>query len=171
MSEYLNVEKPFLEKLRQIGWEVIDHGAHGIPGDPTKSLRNNFKEVVLEKVFKESVRKINLTEDGKEWLTEKQLDEILTEITDQIGKSLHEANKAIFNLLLKNTTVDWNEITCEQSQVVMNEAVGEQLLYSGMKDMANHAKWMKASEKFDKGMELGDKADAFLNKIKIEGES
>lgn len=57
MSEYLNVEKPFLEKLHQIGWEVIDHGASGISQDPTKSLRNNFKEVVLEKVFKEVIRK------------------------------------------------------------------------------------------------------------------
>ncbi len=118
MSEYLNVEKPFLEKLRIIGWEVIDHGANGIPQDPTKSLRSNFKEVVLEKVFKETVRKINLTEDGKEWLTEKQVDEVFTEISNQTGKSLHEANKAIFNLLLKNTTVDRNEITDEQSPVV-----------------------------------------------------
>ena len=118
MSEYSNVERPFLEKLRQIGWDVIDHGASGIPQDPTKSLRNNFKEVVLEKVFKETVRKINLTEDGKEWLTEKQLDEVFTEISEQTGKSLHEANKAIFNLLLKTTTVDRNEITGEQSPVV-----------------------------------------------------
>jgi len=69
MSEYINVEKPFLEKLRQIGWEVIDHGAGGIPQDPTISLRTDFNEVVLEKVFNESIRKINLSEDGKEWLT------------------------------------------------------------------------------------------------------
>lgn len=118
MSEYLNVEKPFLEKLRQIGWQVIDHGASSIPQDPTKSFRKNFKEVVLEKVFKEALQKINLTNDGKEWLTDKQLDEVFTEISDQIGKSLHEANKAIFNLLLKNTTVDRNELTGEQSPVV-----------------------------------------------------
>jgi len=118
MSEYSNVEKPFLEKLLQIGWQVIDHGASGIPQDPTKSYRKNFKEVVLEKVFKESLQKINRTDDGIEWLTDKQLEEVFTEISDQIGKSLHEANKAIFNLLLKNTTVDRNEVTGEQSPVV-----------------------------------------------------
>lgn len=27
MSEYLNVEHPFLEKLREIGWKVIDKGS------------------------------------------------------------------------------------------------------------------------------------------------
>ena len=118
MSEYLNVEKPFLERLRQVGWEVIDHGASGIPQDPTKSLRNSFNEVVLEKVFKETLRKVNLTEDGREWLTEKQLDEVFTEISEETGRSLHEANKAVLKLLLKNTTVDRNEITGEQSPVV-----------------------------------------------------
>lgn len=30
MSEYTNVEHPFLEKLREIGWKVMDKGACGI---------------------------------------------------------------------------------------------------------------------------------------------
>lgn len=30
MSEYTNVERPFLDKLREIGWKVIDKGACGI---------------------------------------------------------------------------------------------------------------------------------------------
>ena len=29
MSEYTNVEHPFLEKLREIGWQVIDKGSGG----------------------------------------------------------------------------------------------------------------------------------------------
>jgi type I restriction enzyme R subunit len=50
MAEYTNVEKPFLEKLRQLNWKVIDQG-FGIPQDPSKSLRENFKQVLLPKVF------------------------------------------------------------------------------------------------------------------------
>jgi len=75
-------------------------------------------------VFKKSLHKINRTDPGKEWLTKKQLEELYTEISEGTGdrpvasKSLHEANKAIFNLLLKNTTVDRNELTAEQSPVV-----------------------------------------------------
>ena len=26
MSEYSNVERPFFQKLEEIGWEIIDHG-------------------------------------------------------------------------------------------------------------------------------------------------
>ena len=34
MSEYTHVEKPFLEQLAALGWQVIDQGAGIIPSDP-----------------------------------------------------------------------------------------------------------------------------------------
>ena len=37
MSEYLHVEKPFLDQLAALGWEVIGHGPHGIPGDAARA--------------------------------------------------------------------------------------------------------------------------------------
>ena len=43
MAEYINVEKPFLDKLRKLGWQVIDQGI-GVPQEPSKSLRENFKQ-------------------------------------------------------------------------------------------------------------------------------
>lgn len=113
MPEYQNVEKPFLDKLRQLGWQVIDQGI-GIPQDPAKSLRNNFKEVILPEVFSDTVRNINRTADGKEWLTDKQLNEILFEIQNFPGKTLHEANKEISRLLVKGTSVGRNELTGEE---------------------------------------------------------
>ena len=36
MSEYIYVEKPFLDKLRHLGWQVIDQGL-GVPQEPGKS--------------------------------------------------------------------------------------------------------------------------------------
>ncbi len=66
MPGYINVEKPFLEKLRQLGWQVINQGL-GVPQDPAKSLRNNFKKVVLNDEFKKAIKKINITDDGREW--------------------------------------------------------------------------------------------------------
>lgn len=117
MAEYINVERPFLDKLRQLNWQVIDQGL-GVPQDPEKSLRNNFKEVVLPQVFKDSIKAINKTEDGGDWLTNKQLDEILFEIQNFAGKNLHEANKEIHRMLLKGTTVAINEITGEQNPTV-----------------------------------------------------
>ena len=49
MSEYTNVERPFLDKLREIGWKVIDKGACGIPQDPAV-LCGNAKIAVERKV-------------------------------------------------------------------------------------------------------------------------
>ncbi len=117
MAEYINVEKPFLDKLRLLGWTVINQG-QGVPQDPEKSLRQNFKQVLLPNIFKESIKAINKTADGREWLTDKQLDELLFEIQNFSGKSLHEANKEIHRLLLKGTTVNKNELTGEQNPTV-----------------------------------------------------
>lgn len=117
MAEYINVEKPFLDKLRQIGWQVIDQGL-GVPQDPGKSLRENFKQVLLAAVFRNSIKAINKTADGREWLTDKQLDELLTDIQSFSGKTLHEANKEIHRLLVKGTTVNKNELTGEQNPTV-----------------------------------------------------
>lgn len=54
MAEYINVEQPFLNKLREAHWTVIDQG-QGIPANPTISLRSSFAEVALKEVFLESV--------------------------------------------------------------------------------------------------------------------
>jgi len=49
MAEYINIEKLFLDKLRQLNWQVIDQG-FGMPQETEKSLRNTFREVVLKKL-------------------------------------------------------------------------------------------------------------------------
>ena len=117
MAEYINVEKPFLEKLKQLGWAVIDQGI-GIPQAPDKSLRKSFREVVLEGEFKKAIKSINKTADGREWLTDDQLESVLDEVTTHHGKKLFEANKDIFHLLTKNTRVRENTLTGEQDPIV-----------------------------------------------------
>lgn len=73
MSEYLHVEKPFLDQLGALGWAVIDQGHGFISSDPAASLRSTFREWVLPDVFRESVRALNRTEDGETWLTDRRL--------------------------------------------------------------------------------------------------
>lgn len=118
MAEYKNVEKPFLEKLRQLDWEVIDQGSFGIPQDPAKSLRTSFKEVTLKKTFKKAISKINAT-NGSEWLTDHQLEELYQEVTalEKSGRSLLEVNKSVFDLLTgkTKTTIAVNEQTGEKN--------------------------------------------------------
>ena len=112
MSEYAYVEKPFLDQLAALGWDVIDQGP-AFPTDPAKSLRADFRAVVLRDIFNQSVRSINLTDKGQPWLTDKQFDELHDQIFHQPGHSLLGANENVLKLLCR-TQVDVNELTGEE---------------------------------------------------------
>ncbi len=116
MSEYHHVEKPFLEQLASLGWDTIDQGQE-IPSDPGKSLRLNFRQWLLPEVFTKSVAALNITADGKPWLSVKQQQDLQDQILRQPNRTLLEANEAIQKLLFK-AQVDVNEVTGEQDPVV-----------------------------------------------------
>ena len=117
MSEYTEVEQPFLQQLKELCWDhVIDQGLE-IPSKPSRSLRQNFRQWILPEVFKASVAKLNKTNGGVSWLTEKQLQDLQDQILRQPNRALLEANEGIQKLLFK-TQVDVNEVTGEQDPVV-----------------------------------------------------
>src|SRR5262245_20605871 len=110
MSEYLHVEEPFLDQLAALDWTVIDQGNGMIPTEPRVSLRSNFREWVLPDVFRAAVRAINRTDDGREWLTERQLDDLRDQLLRHPNRTLLEANEAVQSLFLK-AQVDVNELS------------------------------------------------------------
>lgn len=112
MSEYQNVEKPFLDQLEALGWTVIDQGP-AIPQDPAGSLRSSFRDVTLKNEFVSAVKGINLTDAGKPWLTDDQLEKLHAEVTGQTGNSLREINERVQGLLYR-IQVDKNEETGEE---------------------------------------------------------
>lgn len=116
MSEYLHVEKPFLDQLAALGWTVIDQGHGLIPSDPAKSLRTSFREVLLPEVFRSAVSALNRTADGAPWLTSRQLDDLRDQVLRQPSRTLLEANEAVQALLFK-AQVDVNEATGESQPV------------------------------------------------------
>ena len=116
MSEYSEVEQPFLQQLAEQGWTVIDQGT-GVPQDPAPSLRQSFRQWLLPEVFAESVRRINLTDDGQPWLSDAQLDDLQQQLLRQPNRTLLEANEAVQALLFK-AQVDANELTGERDPVV-----------------------------------------------------
>lgn len=116
MSEYTEVEQPFLQQLAGLNWISIDQGQE-IPSDPTKSLRHNFRQWLLPEVFAQAVSAINTTATGVEWLTKKQLQDLHDQILRQPNRTLLEANETIQKLLFK-TQVDVNDITGEHDPVV-----------------------------------------------------
>jgi type I restriction enzyme R subunit len=117
MSEYLHVEKPFLDQLAALGWEVVDQGCGHVPSDPAASLRTSFRQWLLPEVFREAVRAINLTDSGAPWLTDAQLDDLRDQLLRQPNRTLLEANEAVQQLLFK-AQVDVNEVSGEEDPVV-----------------------------------------------------
>jgi len=116
MSEYQFVEKPLLDQLASMGWDVYDLG-EGIPTDSVTSLRSSFREVVLSDTFKKAVKRINTTEESAEWLTEEQLDSLLVDVTDLGTTNLLAANEE-FQKRLYKWQIDANELTGEIDPVV-----------------------------------------------------
>jgi len=116
MSEYTEVEQPFLHQLQDLGWEIVDQGPD-IPSDPSKSLRLNFRQWLLPEVFTQSVAALNTTTNGTPWLTDKQLQDLQDQVLRQPNRTLLEANEAIQKLLFK-AQVDMSEVTGEQDPVV-----------------------------------------------------
>lgn len=116
MSEYTEVEQPFLAQLHSLGWEVIDQG-QDIPADPGKSQRTSFRQWLLPEIFNQAVATLNPGKAGGTWLTEKQLGDLQEQILRQPNRTLLEANEAIQKLLFK-AQVDVNEETREQDPVV-----------------------------------------------------
>ncbi len=116
MSEYSEVERPFLDQLAAQGWTVIDQG-QGVPQDAAVSLRQHFRQTLLPGVFDEAVRELNRTTDGQPWLSDRQLDELRTQLTRHPNRTLLEANEAVQALLFK-AQADRNELTGEADPVV-----------------------------------------------------
>jgi type I restriction enzyme, R subunit len=57
--------------------------------------------VAVAGVFDEAVRAINTTDDGQPWLTDRQLDDLRTQLLRQPNRTLLEANEAVQALLFK----------------------------------------------------------------------
>lgn len=117
MSEYTEVEQPFLQQVAGLGWTVIDQGCSNITQDPATSLRTSFREWLLPGVFDDAVRRINLLPEGSPWLTNRQLDDLKSQLLRQPNRTLLEANEAVQALLFK-AQVDVNEATGESDPVV-----------------------------------------------------
>ena len=117
MSEYHHVEKPFLTQLASLGWTVIDQGNNFYPSDPAPTLRENFREILLPGVFRQSIRRLNRTAGGREWLTGRDLDDLANQILRHPARTLLEANEAVHKLFFK-AQVDRNELIGETDPVV-----------------------------------------------------
>ena len=110
LSERNHVEKPLLEQLEGLGWEIIDLDNKQ---RPTDSYRKDFAEVVMLPVLRQQLKVIN------PWLEDDQVEEVINQLTERSpGRGLIENNKHVLRLLLENTSVRKNRQTGENSPTV-----------------------------------------------------
>lgn len=110
MDERNYVEKPLLNQLAGLNWEIIDLDARQRPID---SYRQSFTEVVMLPVLCEQLKVIN------PWLEDDQVEEVVKRLTASFpSMNLLQNNQHVLNLLLENTSVSENRQTGEKSPTV-----------------------------------------------------
>ncbi|MFC1965954.1 type I restriction endonuclease subunit R [Chloroflexota bacterium] len=111
LDERNHVEKPLLDQLHGLGWEIIDLTDES--QNPAHTLREHFTEVVMLPVLREQLKVIN------NWLEEDQIEEVVKQLTASFPSTgLIENNQHILQLLLENTSVSQNRQTGAQSPTV-----------------------------------------------------
>ena len=110
LDERNHVEKPLLDQLAGLGWEILDLDNKQHPKD---SRRESFTEVIMLPVLREQLKVIN------DWLEDDQVEEVLKQLTANFsGSGLIANNRHAFNLLIENTSVSENRQTGEKSPTV-----------------------------------------------------
>ena len=108
LDERNHVEKPLLDQLAGLGWEVID--LTDIKQTPADTHRESFTEVVITPVQRERLKVIN------PWLEDDQIEEVVKQLTASFPSTgLLENNKHQFQLLLENTSVSENRQNGEKN--------------------------------------------------------
>ena len=88
IDERNHVEKPLLDQLARLGWEIFDLDNKQRPAD---SFRDSFAEVVMLPVLREQLEVIN------PWLEEDQVEEAVRRLTAGFpGSGLLESNRHVF---------------------------------------------------------------------------
>ena len=111
LDERNHVEKPLLDQLTGLGWEVID--LTEMKQIPASTHRESFTNVVMLPVLKEQLQVIN------PWLEDDQIEEVIKQLTESFPSTgLLENNKHVFQFLLENTSVTENHQSGERSPTV-----------------------------------------------------
>jgi type I restriction enzyme R subunit len=118
VGEYAEVEKPLLDQLAGLGWEVLE----GSKSDPSATERETFRESLLEGRLRAALSKINPGPDGSPWLDDTRLSEAVTSLKRVDVGRLIEINEVITERLLEGVSVsglpDWDQGRSQRIQFI-----------------------------------------------------
>ena len=86
-------------------WRLVAH-RRVESGNRSASERETFREVVLSRRLRAALRRINVDDDGNEWLDESRVAQAEAALLRSPALKLIEANQEVTTLLLTGTTVD-----------------------------------------------------------------
>jgi type I restriction enzyme R subunit len=109
LDERNHVEKPLIDQLAGLGWEVLDLQAQQTPGE---THRSNLTEVLMLPVLRAQLKVI------QPWLTDDQADEVVRQLASLPSSNLLQNNQHVFRLLTEGTSVGENRATGEKSPTV-----------------------------------------------------
>lgn len=111
LDERNHVEKPLLDQLSDLGWEIID--LTDKKQQPADSYRHSFTDVVMLPVLQKQLKVIN------PWLADDQVDGVIKHLIASFPSTgLLENNRHLFQMLLENTSISENRQTKEKSPTV-----------------------------------------------------
>lgn len=114
LDELSTVEQPFLEQLKEIGWETYALNEANKVNDPGNSFRKSLKEFILKDKLTECLEVINPFLKGQT----DQLEQVIRKITTELPNDLLSANEQVLGLLLANTKVSENRLNNAPNPVV-----------------------------------------------------
>lgn len=110
IDERQHVEKPLLDQLSGLGWEILDLDAKQRPAD---SHRTNLTEVVMTAVLRGQLKLI------QPWLEDDQVEDLVKQLTASFpGGNLLQNNQHVFELLTRGASIAENRQTGERSPTV-----------------------------------------------------
>ncbi len=100
-DEKTYVEIPFIEQLKGMDWDHIE----GDIDVPYLTERESFREVLLTGRLRKTIKKINLDDEGKPWLDDDRVNEVVSRLERISAPKLMEANRQAFDLIMQGVEV------------------------------------------------------------------
>lgn len=100
-DEKTYVEIPFIEQLEGMGWDHIE----GDIDVPYLTERDSFRDVLLTARLRKTIKKINLDDEGKPWLDDDRINEVVGRLERISAPKLLEANKEAYDLIVQGFEV------------------------------------------------------------------
>ncbi len=101
-NEYTEVERPLLDQLCRMGWSYLQ----GNLDYPQHTFREHFREVLLRGKLKEAIRRINLDEQGREFLDDATIERAIDELQRTTQHSLLAQNQELTEKLIQGVHVN-----------------------------------------------------------------